>query len=188
MFVFAYGSLLHPDSLRRTLPSVELDACVPTRCAGYRRSWTVAFPNDGSEQDKAYLRGDGSRPPVVLFCDLEQQSLPPAVTNGVCVPVTTADLDALRARELRYGLRDITSQVEPYRGDRPTTVVAFLGHPRFRDPADVARGVVSRGYLDTVTAGARFWDGVQPGFLADFMTGSRLPEASSIEDLARLDR
>lgn len=28
-YVFGYGSLLHPDSLRRTLPAVDLAGCIP---------------------------------------------------------------------------------------------------------------------------------------------------------------
>jgi hypothetical protein len=46
---------MDPESLSRTLPEVDLAACVPAMCRDYLRSFSVAFPNDGSETDKAYF-------------------------------------------------------------------------------------------------------------------------------------
>jgi len=106
-YVFAYGSLLNPGSLAATLPQLTPERCLPATCAGLRRVYEVAFPNDGSQDDKAYTDAAGVRPPVVLFWDVVADA--EASVAGVCVPVTDAELAALRRRELRYDLREVAA-------------------------------------------------------------------------------
>ena len=62
--VFAYGSLLNPGSLAATLPQLTPERCLPATCAGLRRVYGVAFPNDGSQDDKAYTDAAGVRSPA----------------------------------------------------------------------------------------------------------------------------
>src|SRR5699024_11226874 len=95
-YVFGYGSLLHPDSLRRTLPEVDLDACIPAQAADLLRCFDVAFPNDRSQQDKAYYDTDGSRPSRVLLANLRPSPTAPA--NGAGAPVDADALDAAGER------------------------------------------------------------------------------------------
>ena len=184
-YVFGYGSLLHPDSLRRTLPEVDLAACVPARAAGLLRCFDVAFPNDGSQQDKAYYDADGSRPARVLLCNLRPS--PAAHVNGVCIPVDAAGLDALRVRERRYAPQPIA--VEPYPGwPHPEgEVLAFLGRAEFTRPDDVSRGLLSSRYRDVLVAGAQHWDGHVRSFGADFRESTRFPPAERIRPLQRVD-
>ncbi|WP_277050028.1 gamma-glutamylcyclotransferase family protein [Ruania albidiflava] len=184
-YVFGYGSLLHPESLRRTLSEMDLDACIPARAAGLVRCFDVAFPNDGSQQDKAYYDTDGSRPPRVLLANLRPQTGVSA--NGVCLPVDADGLDALRARERRYAPRQIA--VEPYPGwPAPEGVVlAFLGQAEFTRPDDVSRGLLSSRYRDLVVTGAQHWEGQVRGFGADFHASTHLPPAEQIHTLQRVD-
>lgn len=183
--VFGYGSLLHPESLRRTLPEVDLTACVPARAVGFERCFDVAFPNDGSQVDKAYYDTDGARPPRVLLCNLRPRR--GARANGVCIPVSTDGLAALRARERRYAPRPVA--VEPYPGwPAPEgEVLAFLGRAEFTRPDDVSRGLLSARYRGVVVAGAQHWDRRVRGFGADFRATTHLPEPEQVRPLQRVD-
>jgi len=70
VYVFGYGSLLEPASLHRTVPAVSLHSCLPAKAEGYLRAFDVAFPNDGTQVDKAYYAADGTRPARVLLANL----------------------------------------------------------------------------------------------------------------------
>lgn len=186
MYVFAYGSLMQPDSLRRSLPDIDLSQCRPAVLTAYTRCFGIAFPNDGSQPDKAYFDSKGERPEIVLLCDVVSDA--GAWTNGVCLPVNAAQLDALRDRERRYDLIDVTESVEAYPSISPLigAVGVFTGKAEFTKPAEIARGVLSSAYLETVRAGARHWDQAAPGFEQAFVNTTQLPPLERIQRL-RLD-
>lgn len=193
--VFAYGSLLCPRSLRRTLPDVEIASCIPARASGYVRSWSVAFPNDGSQPDKSYRSDDGSKPDVVLFVDLETSDGSAARTaaNGVLIPMERDRINRLADRERRYEREDVSPAIAVYpafedrmRGFEPR-VTAFVGRPEFTRPEDVRRGVVSREYRDSLDEGVAFWDRRVEGFEADF-AASTVRRPDRVVDLVRIDR
>jgi hypothetical protein len=188
VYVFSYGSLLDPESLSRTLPEVDLAACVPAVCRDYVRSFSVAFPNDGSEADKAYFDLHGARPDVVLFCDI--QPAPRQRVNGICLPLDEIALEALRRRELRYDLADVTELTLAYPATHARLsgpVVTFMGKSRFTRPGDVDRGVVSADYLETVEGGAAYWDQRYPGFADDYRATTVSPDPSRVVALTRVD-
>ena len=97
-YVFAYGSLLSPASLARTLPNTRLTDVVGARLTGFVRTFDVAFPNDGSQGDKAYFDPSGGRPSHVLFANVVASSAGEAV-NGVLVPMGPGDIALLVNRE-----------------------------------------------------------------------------------------
>lgn len=186
-YVFGYGSLLHPRSLHRTLPEIEPLDCIPGTARGMVRCFDVAFPNDGSQPDKAYFAADGLRPPRILLCNLRPSAGRGA--NGICIPVTARELDALRDRERRYSAADITELVTTY-STHPTPlgpVLAFLGRTEFTGPADVGRGVLSADYRDTILSGVDYWDQHVAGFAEDFHTGTQLPPTDRVQRLRRVD-
>lgn len=191
MFVFAYGSLLLPASLRATLPETTWRDCIPALLAGHRRDFGVAFPNDGSQQDKAYVDADGGRPPIVLFANIRQAEPRAAgqqeAVNGVCIPVTDETFGLLAGRELRYDAVDVTGAVHPYPSAPAirSRVLAFTGKARFT--RDVAGGVVSRDYAATIADGARFWDTQHPGFHERFVLSTDWPAPQRLRELARID-
>ena len=164
MYVFAYGSLLSTHSAASTLPGLPAEQCVPAHLEGHVRTFDVAFPNDGSQPDKAYFRHDGSRPEAVLFANLRRCADAPPV-NGVLVPVAAGDVKRLMERERRYRLVEVGARVRPYRSwtARRARVVTFIGRPGFTGPASVARGVVPSEYLRTIEQGVRHASRVQPG-------------------------
>ncbi len=185
-YVFAYGSLMNPRSLLTTLPGCPVAACIPAYCLGYRRGFGVAFPNDGSEPDKAYFDVRGARPEFVLFADMTLDAASRA--NGICIPVDALGLARLQARERRYELRDVSRAIQPYPGfDLAGEVLAFTGSPRYTAPKDVRRGVVAADYAATIADGARHWDGAAPGFFADYLATTEVVISSRIVRLARVD-
>lgn len=186
LYVFAYGSLLQPESLHRTLPGVQVADCVPARSRGRVRAFTVAFPNDGSQADKSYFTRDGARPPYVLFADLRPGR---ANANGVCLPVSAEGLSRLVRRERRYRLVDLTGTIQSYPGhpDVAGSVHAFVGRTEFTDPERTAAGCVPSHYLAGTAAGAQYWDSRAPGFLADFLESTQLPAPSRVVPMMRVD-
>ncbi|WP_147917014.1 gamma-glutamylcyclotransferase [Ruania zhangjianzhongii] len=185
--VFGYGSLLEPRSLHRTLPEIDLQECIPATAGGLVRCFDVAFPNDGSQADKAYYAADGHRPPRILLCNLRPDTGRRA--NGVCIPVGPRELAALRDRERRYTPTDITELVVAYAGHRAPAgrVLAFLGRTEFTRAEDAARGVLSAAYRDTILAGAAYWDQRVPGFAADFHAGTHLPAPDRVQPVRQVD-
>lgn len=146
----------------------------------------MAFPNDGSEPDKAYFDVAGNRPRHVLFCDMPAHQT--EWLNGVCIPVDDASMAALVKRELRYDLVDITERVSSYSPRQHfSPVYAFIGRPKFTAPHDVADGVLQRDYFDTVCDGARYWELTSPGFFEDFQATTELPSPERIQALRRVD-
>ena len=183
VYVFAYGSLMEPGSLRSTLPSTDIETLVPATLLGHARRWNVAFPNDGSQGDKAYYDEDGRRPPVVLFLNLVKLPAPRPedAVDGLLVPVDGAALARLRRREGRYRDVDVSASVElhpessvRFKAGRDKAL-AFVGRGEFTREEEVRRGVIARSYVDTLLRGMEYWDKRYPGFEAGFRSSARLP-------------
>lgn len=185
--VFAYGSLINPASVRRTLPDLDEQRCLPAYCIGMLRTFGVAFPNDGSQTDKWYADDRGHRPPRILFADLRPD--PDITANGVLIPATKGELERLVARELRYDLVEVSNQVTLWDGTRAAgRVGTFVGRSEFTRPVDVATGVVPAGYVASIHAGARFWDRRARGFEAAFTASTLSPPPERISSLTRFDK
>jgi len=185
--VFVYGSLLHPASLQQTVPDVDLDACQPARLPGWQRCFDVAFPNDGSQPDKAFRDAHGDRPPFVLLANLRRGTTGSAV-NGLLVEVSSAGLERLRRRERRYRLRTVPGAPDRY--DKAPVLGDILtarGRAEFQGSDDLAAGVAARRYVEDILAGAEYWSVRTPGFAADFHDSTVLPEPGRIVDLERVD-
>lgn len=185
--VFAFGSLLDPSSLLRTLPAVDLESCWAARLMGHVRTFGVAFPNDASQDDKAYFDGSDRRPPFVLFCDVVRA--PRGMVNGIVIPVGDEQLQELRRRELRYEVAEVSGRVVDPSAERkpPEPCVTFVGRPEFTVARDVERGVVPRAYLDSVLRGVDYWERRLPGFATEFRRSTELPSWARVVDLRRVD-
>lgn len=181
-YIFAYGSLLNPSSMAKTLPQRSPLDCFVAACRGFRRRFDVAFPNDGSQSDKAYFDESGRRPEFVLMANMVPAT---GSINGICIPVSESDLELLEARELRYELEDISDLTLGVPAERTGTVLAFLGRPQFTRGKDVARGVVSREYWETIQNGSIYWEDRSHGFLAHFQQSTDVPEV--VIQLNRVD-
>ena len=188
VLVFAYGSLLHPASLHRTIPDVTLADCRPARLHGWLRCFDLAFPNDGSQPDKAFRDAEGRRPPWVLLANLRRGAAGQAV-NGVLVEVSGSSLERLRRRERRYRLRRAPGTLERYdaSGRVVGDVLTARGRAEFQEPQAVAAGVVARSYVEGILAGVEHWSRQVPRFAADFHDSTLLPKLEQVADLKRVD-
>ena len=98
--LFAYGSLVSPDSAMLTLGH-PVSASGVVRLPGHRRRWSTRRDNLRSE--KTFARSsDGTRPAHVLGLNLEPSDLEAEAPNGVVLEVSEADLERLDLREMRY--------------------------------------------------------------------------------------
>jgi hypothetical protein len=187
MYVFAYGSLMSPASAGSAIHGLTEDRCIPALLAGHVRVFDVAFPNDGSQPDKAYIDADGNRPPVVLFANVRQAGATDA-TNGVLLPVAEGDVERLVDRERRYDLVDVSPSVRPYDAwaAPAAPILAFVGRPQFTDPDSVDRGVLGTDYAGTIESGVAAWARRCPGFDRDFAASTRTPPRERIVPLRRV--
>lgn len=187
-YVFAYGSLLNPESLARTVPNARLSAVAGARLVDFVRTFDVAFPNDGSQRDKAYFDDRGRRPPTVLFANVVPSSDGHAA-NGVLVPLGPGDLSLLVDRERRYEVVDVTESIsllDPS-ASAPTSVCTFVGRERFTRADDVGHGVLSREYLEAIASGVQHWGRAFPGFVNDFRSSTQLPRRIPVRNLVRVN-
>jgi gamma-glutamylcyclotransferase (GGCT)/AIG2-like uncharacterized protein YtfP len=164
-YVFGYGSL------------TALAPARPARLRGHRRVWGVAMDNSLDIPGyKRYERPDGSRPRVyVAFLDVVEE--PGAEVTGALVPVDSAALDALDARERSYTRVDVTGQVERPGGRVWTYAGSPAGRERFRRARDGGTVVVSGEYLLRV----------QEAFAALAIGDPPGPDGLPVVELRRID-
>lgn len=147
--LFAYGSLVSPDSAARTLGRPVLDA-VPARLAGWQRRWSQARDNLGCEKTFA-RRSDGSLPRHVLGLNVERAE-GTGGPNGVLIEIGERELERLDVREMRYDRVEVTAEVEPWDG-RPARfdlVFAYSAKPEHHAPQPLPDSVVLASYVRAV--------------------------------------
>ena len=98
--LFAYGSLVDPESASRTLGR-EVRPPVVARLEGWRRRWSQYRDNLAVEKTFA-RRDDGHLPRHLLGLNLERSDSDDEAPNGVLLEVTHYELLRLDVRELRY--------------------------------------------------------------------------------------
>lgn len=140
--VFGYGSLA---AVR------DGDAHLAT-LHGHQRRWGVAMDNrEAIPGYKRYVDPDGLHPAVhVAFLDLTPGD---GAVNGVCRPVTAAQLAALDARERNYERVDVTAQLDGAPGPVWAYIGSAAGRARLAAGRAAGRAVVSRDYLHLVLRG-----------------------------------
>lgn len=143
VYLFGYGSLVHPKSAERTLGRpLDRHRIRPCWLNGYHRSWSVYcwVESDSGEE--------GSIPAVFLNIKADAARR----CNGVCFPVSPAELRRFDRREKPYRRVDVTDQVQPA-PDRP--VYAYVGaEPWTQLPADAK---VPLSYQRLVEEGLAYW-------------------------------
>lgn len=141
--LFAYGSLVNPDSAAATLGR-PVKASEPVRLRGWRRQWSVA--RDNTAVEKTFARPDGSVPAYVLGLTIEPADERDDAPNGVLLEVSEDDLRRLDVREMRYD----RVEVGPAGGfDR---VFAYRAKPAHRVSEPPPGAVVIAAYAERVEA------------------------------------
>jgi hypothetical protein len=140
--LFAYGSLVSPESASATLGRTPARP-TPARLHGWRRRWSQVRDNVAVEKTFA-RRSDGTVPRHVLGLNLERTDVDAVAPNGVLLEVTEDELRRLDVREMRYD----RIEVEPLAGfDRVFTYTAKRAN-RAADPPPGA--VVIEAYVQGV--------------------------------------
>ena len=150
--VFAYGSLVNPESAALTLGRPVEHAGL-ARLAGWRRSWSVARDNRATE--KTFARADdGSIPEFVVSLTLARSDAGGGA-NGALIEITEAEADRLDLRERRYDRTDVSADLAALpdhplpRFERVITYVA-KAHHHFPQPPEDAIAIA--GYVNAVEA------------------------------------
>lgn len=150
MYVFGYGSLTaaagHVGATRRVVHAL-----------GFRRRWNVAMDNRRTLAGYKYYvdAGTGERPAVfVAFLNLVEHA--DSNVNGVILPVSDRDLDALDHRERNYDRLEISDRIAEAL-DGP--VWAYLGSDaarrRYEQGAVAKAAIVDASYYEAVADGFR---------------------------------
>jgi hypothetical protein len=145
--VFAYASLVNPESVEMTLGR-EVELAGRARLRGWRRRWTACRDNLASE--KTFALPDGSVPGHCLGLNVEPGGGAEAEgPNGALIAVSAAELERLDLRELRYDRIDVTTAVDPLPPgfDR---VFAYTAKPERYAPVAPPDAVVIAAYARAV--------------------------------------
>jgi cation transport regulator ChaC len=147
--LFAYGSLVSLASTERTLGR-PVEHAYATRLRGWRRRWSQVRDNRATE--KTFARADGgAAPPYCLGLNVERDAAGPG-PNGALIEVTSAELDRLATRELRYDAVDVTAELTTEERLRFARVVTFTAKPENFAPAPPAGAVILAPYARAVQA------------------------------------
>ncbi len=125
--LFAYGSLVNPESFARTLGR-EPGASNPARLPGWRRRWSIQ--RDNLAHEKTFAREDGGEVPrwvIGLNLELDPQADEELAPNGALIEIHEAELERLNMRELRYDQVDVGGAVTG--GEEFDRVVAYTAKP-----------------------------------------------------------
>jgi hypothetical protein len=142
--LFAYGSLVAPEGVARTLGRCPVP--VPTSVRGWRRRWSQV--RDNLAVEKTFALVGGELPRWILGLNLEPCGDPGAFPNGALIEVSEGELERLDHRELRYDRVDVSADVEgEHDFDRVVTYCAKPAHFAADPPSG---GVVLGSYVRAV--------------------------------------
>ena len=146
--LFAYGSLVHPESAAMTLGRSPI-AVTSARLKGWSRRFSSRRDNLHSEKTFAQL--DGSVPEWILSLNIEPDPASERGPNGVLIEIDEDDLARLDRRELRYERADVTGDIKV---DSPAEsfdrVLAYVARPENLALETPRGSVVLRRYVDAV--------------------------------------
>ena len=133
MFLFAYGSLCHPDAASATLGRTVVPR--PAHAHGWERGWFVAIDNRASES-YACGRCDGL-PARCLVLGIRPAA--GASVLGALIEIDEGEVARVAARERSYRMEHIP--VHEVRAGGPAEVTALTSVPRAERLASGATGI-----------------------------------------------
>jgi hypothetical protein len=175
--LFAYGSLVSPESAAATLGRAPPDP-VPVQLPGWRRRWSQFRDNLAVEKTFA-RREDGSRPPHVLGLNLEPTDDESEAPNGALLQVGETELLRLDVREMRYD----RLEVDPMESFDRVFIYAAKRANRATEPPPGA--VVIGAYVRRVE---RAFEELGPGQLRLYRETTGPPPVEVIDALLVRDR
>lgn len=151
--VFAYGSLVSPESFARTLGR-EAAEPIPARLPGWRRRWSLLRDNLASE--KTFARTDGGELPrwvIGLNLERDDRGDDELAPNGALIGIGEDELERLDVRELRYDRVDVSGQVGG--GKEFDRIVTYRARPEHFAAQPPAGAVAMATYLRAIEAAFR---------------------------------
>lgn len=172
--VFAYGSLVSPESFARTLGR-RPNPIHSARLNRWQRRWSVWRDNLASE--KTFARADGGAVPSrVIGLNLEPSEDEQLAPNGALIEISAGELERLDLRELRYDRVEVTEQLPGE--DRFDRVFAYTAKPEHFAVQPPDGAVAMAPYLRAVEAAFR---GLGGGEWELFLKTTGLPPVELIE-------
>lgn len=178
--LFAYGSLVSPESAARTLGRT-VEASAPLRLEGWRRRWSTMRDNHASE--KTFARSDGSLPGHVLGLNIEPCDDPAEAPNGVLLELGEEELERLDERELRYERFALGEHVES--AAHLDEVFAYRAKPAHHAPVPPGDAIVIASYASFVEAA---FDALGPGERELFVETTGAPPVEVTDAVLVTDR
>jgi hypothetical protein len=154
--LFAYGSLVSPDSAARTIGRA-VEAAALARLPGMRRRWSTFRDNHACE--KTFARPDGSLPAHVLGLNLEPSDDPAMAPNGALLELSDDELRRLDLREMRY-LRFAVGERLDEMAEDFDEVFAYRAKPEHHAPDPPQDAIVIASYARFVEEA---FDALGPG-------------------------
>jgi hypothetical protein len=154
VFLFAYGSLLSPASIAKSLGKDLKDDLRAAWLYDYRRSWSAfatVEPIDSKDPEPATAAFLNITP-----CD-------GAIINGVLLPVSMSDLSILDQREFMYHRLDVSPLVRPRQTGR---VYVYVGDEQ---KVNTDGACVPTEYLRIIEEAFEYWG---QGFKEEFWRGT----------------
>jgi cation transport regulator ChaC len=180
--VFAYGSLVSPESFARTLGREPAEV-VPVRLPGWRRRWSIQ--RDNLTAEKTFARADSGEllgRVIGLNLERDRDGDGPA-PNGALIEITAAELERLDLRELRYDRADVTGAVDSGGGfDR---ILAYTAKPEHFAPQPAEDAVAMAPYLRAIEAA---FNALGEGEWELFLATTGLPPVEAVEPVLVRDQ
>jgi cation transport regulator ChaC len=171
--VFAYGSLVLPESASATLGR-PVEAIEPATLNGWRRRWSLYRDNRRSEKTFARQPG-GELPPFILGLNVERAGSADLPPNGALIPVSETELYRLDVREMRYDRVDVTPELDKHGFDAVFTYTAKPGHFA---PTPPPGAVAMATYIRAIEAA---FGSLGPAEWDRFLETTGLPPVEAIE-------
>jgi len=148
--VFAYGSLVNPESFARTLGREPVEP-LAARLSGWRRRWSLLRNNLASEKTFArHPSGELPRWVVGLNLERDEEAGEELAPNGALIEISEAELERLDVRELRYNRVDVTGLVRE--GEEFDRIVTYTARPKHFSAQPPDGAVAMAPYMRAIEA------------------------------------
>jgi cation transport regulator ChaC len=148
--VFAYGSLVNPESFARTLGREPVEP-LAARLSGWRRRWSLLRDNLASEKTFArHPSGELPRWVVGLNLERDEEAGEELAPNGALIEISEAELERLDVRELRYNRVDVTGLVRE--GEEFDRIVTYTARPKHFSAQPPDGAVAMAPYMRAIEA------------------------------------
>lgn len=149
-YVFGYGSLINPSSIKLTLKrKIGREDLQPAEISDYARSWSIVVPvviTENNHQNKKKINA--------VFLAV-QKNLGSTV-NGVIFKTSKAEIDALDIREKAYLRTDITNNICKPSTREHSVYFTYVGKPKYFVNL-YSNPIILKRYHDVVMQGLDFW-------------------------------